>query len=257
MPARLARLLLLLSIFAATRAAGQGWPPPPTTSPEPDSFRFTPFFGYQLGWTRSTDATLIVGGEEIPTVYEDRRVGGFTAGARVSLPVGAVFAIPSAEGVNLVAELAYARSAGGYTIVTVPENGAGVESAFNAQPVTKLWLAKLGIGLRLPMALPAELTIAPTLVRLAPGGLGSSELISPSATTHAGANLGLDLDLPLRVPGLSLQLAGEDNILYADSELAHRVNRYYATRMESTTSSHLPRKASHLALLRAGLSLSF
>jgi hypothetical protein len=259
MPARLARLLplLLLSLVAAPRAAGQGWPPPPAPAPESSSFRLTPFVGYQLAWTRRTDATLIVGGEEIPAVYEDRRVGGFAAGARMSLPVDAVFAIPSAEGVDLVAEVAYARSAGGYTIVTVPENGAAVESAFSAQPGTNLWLAKLGIGLRLPMALPAELTIAPMLVRLAPRRAGSSALISPSATTHAGVNLGVDLDLPLRIPGLSLQLAGEDNVLYANSELAHRVNRYYAMRTGSTTSTHLPRKASHLALLRAGLSLSF
>lgn len=257
MPARLARLLLLLSVFAATRAAGQDWPPPPSTDPEPAAYRFTPFVGYQLAWTRTTDATLIVGGEEIPAVYEDRRVGGFAAGARMTLPANAVFAIPSAEGVDLVAEVAYARSAGGYTIVTIPENGAEVGSAFNAQPATNLWLAKLGVGLRLPMALPAELTVAPMLVRLAPRGPGSSELISPSATTHAGVNLGVDLDLPLRVPGMSLQLAAEDNILYANSELAHRVNRYYATRTGSTTSTHLPRQASHLALLRAGLSLSF
>jgi hypothetical protein len=250
-------LLLLLLIFTATRAAGQGWPPPASFAADSTGFRLTPFAGYQLGWTRTTDATLIVGGEEIPAVYEDRRVSGFAVGARMSMPVTALFEIPSTEGVNLVAALAFARSAGGYTTVTVPGNGVGVESAFDAQPSTDLWLAKLGLGLRLPVVLPAELTIAPMLVRVAPRGAASSELAPASATTHAGVSFGLDLDLPLRVRGLSLQLAGEDNLLYANSELAHRVDRYYATATGSTTTTHLPRQASHLALLRAGISVRF
>jgi hypothetical protein len=219
--------------------------------------RFTPFVGYQLGWTRTTDATLIVGGEEIPAVYEDRRQAGIAAGARVSVPIADLFAIPSAEGVRIVGAAAFARSAGGYTVVTVPDNERGVESAFTTQPSTDLWMAKLGLGLRLPVVLPAELTIAPMLVRIAPRRAGLSALVPASATTHAGVNVGVDLDLPLRVPGLSLEIAAEDNILYANSELAHRVDTFYALTTGSTVSSHLARNPSHLALLRAGLSMTF
>jgi hypothetical protein len=253
---RAATVLVAISLVSASLARAQAHIP---ARPGPGEIVFTPYAGYQIGWTRTSDVIIRLDGVERDAVFEDRGGGGAAAGLRLSVPVGRLIPIRGADGIALVGAFTFARNEGGYTAATV-EVGDSVGStltAHGAHSTTNVMLMKLGLGLRLPIALPAQLTIAPTLVRLSPRHPADDALDLSTPETHPGLNFGLDLDLPTTLPPLRIQIAAEDNVLYANHEMADRIDHYFAIETGAPARSSFPRTPSHLALLRAGLSIRF
>jgi hypothetical protein len=245
-------VLLSLCLLPASRAhaqAGRGV----------GDIVFTPYAGYQIGWTRTSNATMRLDGVEREAVFEDRGKGGAAAGVRLSIPLGRMIPMRGADGIALVGAFTFSRNRGGYTAATVEvgDSVASTISAYGTHSSTNVMLMKLGLGLRLPLELPAELTIAPTLVRLSPRHPADDTRDRSTSMTHAGLNLGLDLELPTTLPARTRQHAAEDHILYANQEMADRIDHYFAVQTGASARSSFPRTPSHLALLRAGLSIHF
>lgn len=244
-----AACLAALLTLAAPGAAQQIWVPRL-------GLTIAPFAGYSFARTQAGSVEVDLGVGAVPGRLESFTEGGGLGGITVEAPLQSFLALPNVQGVHMVAAVAYGKQAGGTTTMTFAGEADDEQQVIRTEQGTHgVLVARLGLGLEVPVALPTVLTIAPALVRIIPERVPDDAMDRVRASNHPGVNLGLEVGLPTMLPAFQVRAGLEDFITFPGGELAGRVDRFFAVEMGMDTRTRLPRKAAHLPLLRLGFSL--
>jgi hypothetical protein len=232
----LRRVTALLIVTTAVPALAPAQAPRPSTS-------LTIFAGYNLGFTSAGDLALNLQGQEFSGAVEQEVGGGAALGGGVSLPVSRFVSILGEGAWSRMGDVVSTFTAAGEAEVSESEGGT-------------MWLAKLGLGFRVPTRLPLVISAAPALVRLDPADEGDEDGLT-DGHSNLGFSIGVSTVFPLS-DRIGLRAAAEDYLVFwNEEEQEMRLRNVFERQAGGPVDADVTIRRSHIPVVRVGFSFQW